>query len=399
MGSCTSRVLFRWFALFGGIATSLASCNLLWGLDELGYQSGGAGPAQGGAGAGGIEIGGGGSASGGSGGAISTSGGSGGSGGCDDTQTDPSNCGSCNHDCLGGACVAGKCQPVTLASGQTSPTVLALSNTHVIWTNWSAMGAVMHVKKAGGSATALVSNLSAPVGLAVGGSYAYYGTVDTGVLGRVGLGGSKGAVLSTEPVQPALLALDSSYLYWPDFAQGTINRMVKAGGAIQVLSSGEVAPQGIAVDGGTVYWTNTGTPAQQNIDGAIRQLPLNSLKATTVASSQHAPQVIVVYDSELYWTNAGSVETMSSNGSLVHYADGKLTVLASSLPGPYGLAVDATGVYWASRWDGKIMRIPDGGSKPETLAADLPAPLFVATDATAVYWTNSDDGSVRRLAK
>lgn len=35
---------------------------------------------------------------------------------CSDTTSDPNNCGSCGHDCLGGACTAGRCQPRPLAT-------------------------------------------------------------------------------------------------------------------------------------------------------------------------------------------------------------------------------------------------------------------------------------------
>jgi hypothetical protein len=34
---------------------------------------------------------------------------------CGNVQTDPANCGYCGHDCLGGGCTAGVCQPVVLA--------------------------------------------------------------------------------------------------------------------------------------------------------------------------------------------------------------------------------------------------------------------------------------------
>jgi len=34
---------------------------------------------------------------------------------CVDTTSDGKNCGACGHDCLGGACLAGQCQPVELA--------------------------------------------------------------------------------------------------------------------------------------------------------------------------------------------------------------------------------------------------------------------------------------------
>jgi hypothetical protein len=47
-------------------------------------------------------------------------------GSCTDTNTDPNNCGACGHNCLGGACVAGQCQPVILSANQSQPTFLTL---------------------------------------------------------------------------------------------------------------------------------------------------------------------------------------------------------------------------------------------------------------------------------
>src|SRR5271170_4179987 len=42
-------------------------------------------------------------------------------GSCVDTRSDTTSCGSCGHDCQGGTCVEGSCQPVTVASGQNNP--------------------------------------------------------------------------------------------------------------------------------------------------------------------------------------------------------------------------------------------------------------------------------------
>lgn len=38
-------------------------------------------------------------------------------GGCVEPLTDPQNCGSCRHDCLGGVCADGECQTVVVATG------------------------------------------------------------------------------------------------------------------------------------------------------------------------------------------------------------------------------------------------------------------------------------------
>ena len=56
-----------------------------------------------------------------------------GSSGCGDLQGDNRNCGSCGHDCLGGACVAGQCQPKLIAQYLGRPDNIAVSETHVCY--------------------------------------------------------------------------------------------------------------------------------------------------------------------------------------------------------------------------------------------------------------------------
>src|SRR5690349_9900576 len=71
------------------------------------------------------------------------------------SPSDANNCGLCKHSCLGGSCVAGKCAPVLLASGQGDSVSgvpwfpyltdagdplqgadrIAVDSTHVYWLN------------------------------------------------------------------------------------------------------------------------------------------------------------------------------------------------------------------------------------------------------------------------
>src|ERR1700722_18381747 len=46
---------------------------------------------------------------------------------CGDTQGSPSNCGRCGHDCLGGACSMGACQPIALVASDSGASPYGLA--------------------------------------------------------------------------------------------------------------------------------------------------------------------------------------------------------------------------------------------------------------------------------
>jgi len=67
-----------------------------------------------------------------------------------DLQNDAKNCGNCGHDCQGGACTAGVCQPVLVASSTSiAPYAFALSGSDLFFTNvkGSAFATVFKVDK------------------------------------------------------------------------------------------------------------------------------------------------------------------------------------------------------------------------------------------------------------
>jgi hypothetical protein len=55
-----------------------------------------------------------------------------------DTSTDPSNCGTCGHSCLGGGCSNGACQPFVFARGVDRVTNLAMDASAIYAAFWRA---------------------------------------------------------------------------------------------------------------------------------------------------------------------------------------------------------------------------------------------------------------------
>src|SRR5262245_1828025 len=45
--------------------------------------------------------------------------------------TDPFHCGVCGHSCFGGTCVDGKCKPIAIVTGLTTPLGLAVAGDHL----------------------------------------------------------------------------------------------------------------------------------------------------------------------------------------------------------------------------------------------------------------------------
>ncbi|MCL2448763.1 MAG: hypothetical protein FWD17_07450, partial [Polyangiaceae bacterium] len=133
-----------------------------------------------------------------------------------DIASDPDNCGTCGHRCLGGKCGNAACQPVALASSQDGPLGIAVDSSDVYWTDQSG-GSVMRVSIGGGMAVTLMGGQASPAGIAVDSAYAYY-------------------------------ALEVPH--------GSVMRIPLAGGVADPVASGQDSPYGVAVDAQRVYWTN-----------------------------------------------------------------------------------------------------------------------------------------------
>src|SRR5262249_35132896 len=82
-------------------------------------------------------------------------------------DSDPHNCGLCGHDCLGGTCQSGQCQPFALATGMPSPMGGVVVGTDLYVSDFGALGpphipgSLLRIA-ADGTKTTLETDLSAP---------------------------------------------------------------------------------------------------------------------------------------------------------------------------------------------------------------------------------------------
>jgi hypothetical protein len=333
-----------------GAANSAGAASA--GAPSAGASSAGApnaGASTGGAASGGAETGG--SASAGAPSAGAPSGGttgSAGSAGCGmlDPQTDSKNCGACGHDCFGGACKAGVCQPVALVSNQQNPIFVAVNATNIYWD--LAHGSVLTQPLAGGPPTLLYSGNDAEG-----------------------------------------LVIDSTYIYWSTYLSNTILRMPLGGGEVVTLLTTDRRPLGVAVDATSLYFTT--------FYGELMKMPIGGgTPVTIMPSSVSFAAGVAVNATDIFFGTATGVQKVPIGG-------GSPALFWASQGVTFGVTLDALNLYRTEQYGAAVSKVPLSGTGPTTLISGFSAYAGgIAVDATSIYWSASDYnsvGSIMRLAK
>jgi hypothetical protein len=316
-------------------------------------------------------------------------------------ETDGTHCGACGHDCLGGTCAAGACQPFALATGQTSPAGLVVdpgTSGRVYWTNRVADGTLASVDKTGGSVVVLASGQELPGGLAMNATHLFWSNASTGPNGTIMSVPKTGApdagaptLLASEQIIPLAVAVLGSRVYWTNAVNnvGVVSAVDAQGGVVEVIADNQDFPTGIAADTTGVYWVN-------HDGGQLMALDFLTVPAQirVLASDLVQPAGLTLDTTNVYWSElAGNIRKKSK-------LDGSTSVLLADQQGlPLSVAVDGIHVYWTDNAKGVIARTSTAGGTVETVASGQNGPMYVAVDNLSVYWTNGGDGTIMRKAK
>jgi hypothetical protein len=334
-------------------------------------------------------------------------------GGCGDPMSDPHNCGGCGHDCLGGRCSSGACQPVALidAGGGVSPFWLAQDDQYLYWTD-RLNGTVNRTGKSSVGTTRLWQACIGrcfPEPIAVDDAGVYWG--DFNGVWRCPKGGCpiSPTFVAATPSNVHGLAVDDNNVYWSDDTAQLVLSAPKNGldaGATTLWYSDAAVPYEVKTDGRNVYFGGSDSllhvvsvDGGSAADGGSIAIGIPGTEASLGVALQGG----FVYWTVTNFTNAGQGPVWSaSTTSLTPFQ----IVLNQVLPGP--IASDGTSVFWldftfTSNGDLRTCTIV-GCTSPSVRATGIMLPRAVVVDDTAVYWTDEGNGagtlgSLWKLAK
>ncbi len=326
---------------------------------------------------------------------------------CGDTSSDPHNCGRCGHDCLGGECSAGMCEPFALVppDAGSRPFHIVLQGQYVYWTDFLA-NTLNRTDTQSLQSTVLYYGGFGVDGLAADDAGIYFADISN--IYRCSLGGCPTAqtlVSGDGGSTPYFVTVDENGVYWDDQDTMDVHAVPKSGGTPRTIYTGpgDAGLDGLRADGRYVYVAGA--------DGTIVRIPEDGGASLPMNPGLQLPNAweLTLDSQNLYWSQD---DPNNGPGSINVIGLGTQSPrpFITNQPQPGGIAVDSQNLYWTNIgtnlnfMSGSVAMCPLAScNSPLTIASAQHLPRDMATDGVAVYWANYGngdfDGSLMRVAK
>ncbi|AKU96006.1 hypothetical protein AKJ09_02670 [Labilithrix luteola] len=341
-----------------------------------------------------------------------------------DLMTDAKHCGRCGHDCLGGACSAGKCQAVQLGSAGSSPlTFVAVSDNDVFATGdvelTSQVGGVWRTPKAPGAGiTSFVADATMryAYGIAVIDQKLYMTNADYkasgGGLYACDLLGPANCTPSkiVDAELPFAVSSVGGKLYFWDHDKGIM--VYTPGGTVATFRANLPGPR-LYADGKNAYYIITFDSGGNRYAALLEALPNGNVKEM---SRYETPTVdrsdIAGNATDLFFTAWDSEGSGGGIARRIPRTDGQPSCEYGGATNarPQGITVDAENVYWTNGGTGpkdgpwtngslNTCKLSGCCTTPDVLWTGNGRPFGVTTDDKAIYWVTQQTGQIWKIAK
>lgn len=329
---------------------------------------------------------------------------------CEDTCVDvaesSNHCGRCGHDCGGGACVAGECQPVLIADSAARfdrPAALAVNSTAIFWTERARVRSCPLPTGCTGEPTVIASGYAALGALAVTENAVYFtgcpGCTDHRELVRCPVTGCPDPAhpITSSTASYDEIVVGETHAFWREssVALGQCSHADCAGTVTRTASAGFGGDLiGVAITSDKVYVKPTGT----HIGSELRSFSETaSDPPIIVTSSYQIEPPFRLHARKAYWlSDTASGRELSVCG--LANCSSRTTFAAD--PDASELAVDGTGVYWIAAATGALRWCPLAGCSaagPTTLASGRVGLRQLTLGTSFIYWIEAN--AIVKLAR
>lgn len=313
-----------------------------------------------------------------------------------DLSTDPNNCGACSRSCLGGACVAGNCQPFPLVTGRVQPNDILVDANNVYWID--SAGVSRFPKNPNGTSVVQTIPSAAASSLQRDGAKLYWATPRTIVRGN-----TDGTALENfVPNRPGNIQgtfLSDGFVYWLEnsTAGGLDYRRALLSNPVPETFGGESDETArlLGTQGDCIYY---GRNATTDITRSCAVTGGFNLFFPHIVRGFHIDGAAI---SDVYVASQGrGIVRLPAVGVPER-------IVVASSAGLGDVKADGTHIYYVEgpsssvtcTTNGALSRIRKAAGTAQLIAPAQSCFAKMVIDTDAIYWTNFQGGQIMKMAK